>query len=42
MVKEADIGYAVANACDALKSVADRVTVDAKDGALAAIIEELG
>ncbi len=42
MVKEADIGYAVGNACDALKSVADRVTVDATDGALAAIIEELG
>lgn len=42
MVAEADIGYAVENACDSLKAVADRITVNATDGALAAIIEELG
>lgn len=42
MIKSADIGYAVGNACDALKSVADRVTVSAEEHALARIIEELG
>ncbi len=41
MVKEADIGYAVGNACDSLKAVADRITVAAEAHALARIIEEL-
>ncbi len=41
MVCNADVGYAVANAIDALKAVADRVTVSVDDGAIAAIIEEL-
>jgi hydroxymethylpyrimidine pyrophosphatase-like HAD family hydrolase len=40
MVKAADIGYAVENACEPLKAVADRMTVHCKDGALAAIIAE--
>ena len=41
MLAAADIGYAVGNAADAVKSAADRVTVHAKDGAIAAIIREL-
>ncbi len=41
MVKEADIGYAVANSIQSLKDVADRVTVSVNEGALARIIEEL-
>lgn len=41
MIKSADIGYAVDNAIDELKAVADRVTVSCKDGAIAKIIEEL-
>ena len=41
MVRDADIGYAVANAADSLKGVADRITVSARDGAIARIIEEL-
>ena len=41
MVKAADIGYAVGNSVDALKLVADRVTVDAAEGAIAKIISEL-
>lgn len=41
MLKEADISYAVDNAVDELKAVADRVTVHARDGAIAKIIEEL-
>jgi HAD superfamily hydrolase (TIGR01484 family) len=41
MVRDADIGYAVANAADCLKNVADRVTASARDGAIARIIEEL-
>lgn len=41
MIKAADIGYAVDNAADELKAVADRITVHAKDGAIAAIIEEI-
>ena len=41
MIKEADIGYAVANACDELKSVADRITVDCREHAVAKIISEL-
>lgn len=38
MLKAADIGYAVANASDEVKAAADRVTVHAKDGAIAEII----
>ena len=41
MVRDADIGYAVANAAACLKDVADRITVSARDGAIARIIEEL-
>ena len=42
MIRDADIGYAVENAADSVKAVADRITVHAKDGAIAAIIEDLG
>ncbi len=41
MVEAADIGYSVGSGTDSLKAVADRVTVDAKDNAIAAIINEL-
>lgn len=41
MVRDADVGYAVANAVDSLKAVADRITVSVTDGAIARIIEEL-
>ena len=41
MVAAADIGYAVGNATDSLKAVADRVTVDCRESAIAKIIEEL-
>ena len=41
MIKAADIGYAVGNAVPPLKAVADRVTVDCRDHALAHIIGEL-
>ena len=41
MVEAADIGYAVGNATNSLKAVADRVTVDCKESAIAKIIEEL-
>lgn len=41
MVEAADIGYAVGNATDSLKAVADRVTVEAKDNAIAKIISDL-
>lgn len=41
MIKAADIGYAVENAIDDLKIAADRVTVHAKDSALAQIIEDI-
>ena len=41
MVRNADIGYAVANAVPELKSVAHRVTVSVNDAAIARIIEEL-
>lgn len=37
----ADIGYAVGNAIDSVKSIADRVTVSNKEHALAAIINDL-
>ncbi len=41
LIKEADIGYAVENAVASLKSAADRITVNASNGAIAKIIEEL-
>ena len=41
MIKNADIGYAVANAVDEVKAVADRITVSCHDHAIAAIIKEL-
>jgi len=41
MLQAADISYAVANASDEVKRVADHVTVHAKDGALAAVMEDL-
>ena len=41
MIKEADIGYAVANACESLKSVADRITNEKVGGAIAEIIYSL-
>lgn len=41
MLSAADIGYAVENACDTLKSVADRTTSHAKDGALADVIADI-
>lgn len=41
MIKEADIGYAVANACESLKKIADRVTNAKVGGAIAEIIYSL-
>jgi hydroxymethylpyrimidine pyrophosphatase-like HAD family hydrolase len=41
MLKAADIGYAVENATEDLKAVADRITVHAKDSALAKIISDI-
>ena len=41
MVEAADIGYAVENAIPAVKAVADRVTVDCREHAIATIIREL-
>ena len=41
MIEDADIGYAVENACDALKAVADRITVNVRDSAIAAVIEDI-
>ena len=41
MIKDADIGYAVENACDALKAVADRITVHVSESAIAAIIADI-
>ncbi|MBQ8356946.1 MAG: HAD-IIB family hydrolase [Clostridia bacterium] len=41
MIKSANIGYAVDNATDAVKAVADRITVNHRDHAIAAIIAEL-
>ena len=42
MIAAADIGYAVENATEGLKRLADRITVSVDDGAIAAIIDELG
>ncbi len=41
LLKSADIGYAVMNATDSLKAVADRVTVSADNAALAKIISDI-
>lgn len=41
MIRMADIGYAVANATNSLKAVADRITVNCEEGAIAAVIDEL-
>ena len=41
MVKCAGIGYAVSNARDSVKEVADKITVSNEENAIAAIIEEL-
>lgn len=41
MLREADIGYAVANAHDSVIAAADRVTVHAGEGAIARIIRDL-
>ncbi len=41
MIEMADIGYAVGNASESLKAIADRITVHAKDGALSHIIADL-
>ena len=41
MIEAADIGYAVENATDSLKAVANRLTVDVSRGAIAAVISEL-
>ena len=41
MVKKAAIGYAVANASDDLKAVADRITVSNEEHAIAKIIDDL-
>ena len=41
MVKYADIGYAVGNAVDSLKEVADRITVPHHESAIAKIISDL-
>ena len=37
----ADIGYAVSNAIDSVKKIADRQTVSNREHALAAVIEEI-
>lgn len=41
MLRAADIGYAVGNATPEVKAAADRVTVDASEHAIAAIINDL-
>jgi len=41
MLREADIGYAVANAHESTKAAAHRITVRAENGAIAAIIADL-
>ena len=42
LIRDADIGYAVENAIDECKAVADRITVSNKEHAIARIIDELG
>lgn len=41
MLRAADIGYAVGSAVPALKAVADRVTVDAADNAITAVVADI-
>ncbi len=41
MLKHADIGYAVGNATDSLKAMADRITVHASESAIARVIYDL-
>jgi len=41
MLREADIGYAVENAAPCVKAAADRITIHARDGAIARIIRDL-
>lgn len=41
MIEAADIGYAVGNAVDSVKRVADRITVDYREHAIAKIIYDL-
>ncbi len=41
MIKFADIGYAVDNAIDALKAVADKITVGSDEGVIEHLIKEL-
>ena len=41
MIEESDIGYAVENACDELKAVADRITVHCENHAIAQIMSDL-
>jgi len=42
LIRDADIGYAVANACPEAKAAADRLTVANTEHAIAAVIDELG
>ena len=42
MIRYADTGYATANAAENVKAAADRVTVSNRDGAIAAIIRDIG
>lgn len=41
MIVEADVGYAVANAVDAIKAAADRHTVSCREHAIAAIVRDI-
>jgi hydroxymethylpyrimidine pyrophosphatase-like HAD family hydrolase len=41
MLQAADVGYAVENAVPCVKAVADRITVDYRDHAIAAIVRDL-
>ena len=41
LLEYSDIGYAVSNAIDSVKKIADRITVSNSEHALAAIIKEL-
>lgn len=41
MIRAADIGYAVGNAVPSLKAAADRITVDCREHAIAAIIRDI-
>ena len=41
MIEGADIGYAVGDGCDAVKAVADRITVPASEGTIRVIIADL-